>query len=165
MTTGPANRPPDPASTSIDPVDPGDEDARAALTRYAEELDHRFHDGFATPADDPTAATMRPPGGGFWVVRAADGAVIGCGGIRRLDATTAEVKRMWVAPEVRGRGIATRLLAHLEKASRDLGCTRIVLDTAAELVEAIGLYERSGYVAVPRYNDNPDAAHWFAKEL
>jgi GNAT superfamily N-acetyltransferase len=70
-----------------------------------------------------------------------------------------------VAPDARGRGVARTLLAALEHKARALGCTRIVLDTAAPLVEAARLYLREGYAEIDRYNDNPHAARWFGKVL
>ena len=79
--------------------------------------------------------------------------------------TTSEVKRMWVSPTTRGRGLAKRLLAELEEETRSSGRLVVVLDTNATLTEAIRLYERQGFVAIARYNDNPYAHHWFRKQL
>ena len=57
------------------------------------------------------------------------------------------------------------MLRHLEQVARRLGHTRAVLDTNGALGEAIALYERSGYVRIARYNDNPYAEAFFAKDL
>ncbi|MFD0490960.1 GNAT family N-acetyltransferase [Saccharopolyspora spinosporotrichia] len=57
------------------------------------------------------------------------------------------------------------MLAELERRARALGCRRVRLDTAAELHEARKLYETSGYVEIPAYNDNEYARHWFEKTL
>lgn len=72
---------------------------------------------------------------------------------------------MWIAPEWRGLGFARRLLAELEQRASSLGYAAVLLDTNAALVEAIALYESSGYEAVERYNDNPYAERWFSKPL
>jgi GNAT superfamily N-acetyltransferase len=77
-----------------------------------------------------------------------DGRAVGCGAVRLLDPTTVEVKRMYVEPETRGRGVAQEILAHLEQAGRELGARRAVLETGIYQDEAIGLYRRAGYTEV-----------------
>lgn len=146
-------------------VDPHAPDAQWAMAHYFSELDRRFPKGF-DPGDalGEGAASMRRPHGLFLVAR-SDLAVVGCGGLQRLDPATIEVKRMWVAPEWRGLGLARRLLERLEADAARLSAAQIVLDTNGTLTEAIALYERAGYRAVERYNDNPYAEHWFAKRL
>jgi DNA-binding MarR family transcriptional regulator/predicted N-acetyltransferase YhbS len=153
------------ATVEFEAIDVGSDPARWAIGRYFAELDERFAHGF--DADDATAAdavSLSPPLGEFVVAR--DGAnVIACGGIQRIDGTTAEVKRMWVHPEWRGAGIGRRLLTHLEERIGALGYRRVVLDTNATLTEAIAMYETAGYTATERYNGNPYAQRWFAKDL
>lgn len=85
--------------------------------------------------------------GTFLVARDGDRAV-GCGAIRRLDATTAEVKRMYVAPDHRGRGVGWAVLAGLEAAARQLGVLRLVLETGVYQEAAIALYRRAGYTPI-----------------
>ena len=85
---------------------------------------------------------------GTFVVARIDGRAVGCGAVRLLDATTVEVKRMYVESEVRGRGVAKAVLAHLEGAGRKLGARRAVLETGVYQDEAIGLYLRAGYSKV-----------------
>ena len=139
--------------------------ARALLARYYAELAERFPDGFdveqtvAAPAVELVA-----PHGAFLVVR-IDGSPGGCGAVRRLDENVAEIKRMWVDPGYRGRGIARRLLMELEASARELGCDVVRLDTSAHLTEALALYRRSGYADIPPYNANPYAAYWLEKQL
>ncbi len=146
-------------------VDPRAAEARIAVGRYFAELDDRFPAGFdpgdATETDAPA---MSPPGGAFVVAR-SNGAPVGCGGLQRLDDSTGEIKRMWIDPGFRGRGLGRRLLDHLEAIAAELGHTRIVLDTNATLVEAIAMYESAGYMPTDRYNDNPYAQRWFVKQL
>ncbi len=75
-----------------------------------------------------------------------DGRPVGCGGIRMEEAATAELKRMYVIPDERGRGIATELVARLERIAAEQGVTRLVLDTTPRMESAVRLYERLGYV-------------------
>ncbi len=75
-----------------------------------------------------------------------DGRPVGCGGIRMEDAATAELKRMYVIPDERGKGIATELVARLERIAAEQGVTRMVLDTTPRMESAVRLYERLGYV-------------------
>lgn len=145
-------------------VDPASDEAADAMARYFAELDRRFEGGFVADDGDEELDQMRSPNGAFVVV-VLDDAVVGCGGVRRLDDQRAEVKRMWIDRSVRGRGVGRRLLTALEDQAQALGCCDIVLDTNAVLDEAIALYERSGYQAIERYNDNPYAQRWFAKNL
>jgi putative acetyltransferase len=88
------------------------------------------------------------PGVGMFLVARAGGQAVGCGALRRLDKTTAEVKRMYVEPEVRGRGVAKAVLERLESAARELGVHRLVLETGIYQAEAIGLYRRAGFKPV-----------------
>ncbi|MBI3269111.1 MAG: GNAT family N-acetyltransferase [Planctomycetes bacterium] len=134
------------------------------VERYFEELRERlggFEPGRSTTA---TPDEMEPPHGAFLVMY-EDGVPVGCGGVKRCDADTGEIKRMYVARAARGRGHGRRILEALERAAADLGRRRLVLDTAAPLTEARGLYEAAGYRPIPAYNENPYAAFWYAKEL
>ncbi|MDT0303786.1 GNAT family N-acetyltransferase [Streptomonospora wellingtoniae] len=79
------------------------------------------------------------------------GEVVGCGGLRRLDEHTFELKRMYVVPAWRGRRIGAALLHALEDAARERGAVRIRLETGGRQPEAMRLYERCGYRRIPRY--------------
>jgi GNAT superfamily N-acetyltransferase len=92
-----------------------------------------------------------PPDGVFLVLREDDGSAIGCGGIARFDETRGELKRMYVVPEARGRGLGRRLLEELESHARALGYTSVVLETGDRQPEAIGLYESAGFARIPCY--------------
>ncbi|KAA5827187.1 GNAT family N-acetyltransferase [Saccharopolyspora hirsuta] len=114
-------------------------------------------------AEDPNEG-LHPPTGVFLVVR--DGAEpVGCVGIRELEPGIAELKRMYVKPQVRGRGAGVRLLSEAEQHAQRLGYRAIRLDTRNDLVEARGLYAKQGYREIPAYNDGPYAEHWFEKVL
>jgi GNAT superfamily N-acetyltransferase len=93
------------------------------------------------------------------------GEVVACGGLRTIGHGVGELKRMYVRPVVRGRGVGRRLLAALEAVARELSLAVLRLDTRHELTEARRLYEAAAYHLVPAYNDNPDADLWFEKRL
>lgn len=77
-----------------------------------------------------------------------DGRPVGCGGIE-IAGDAAELKRMFVAPEVRGRGVGMALLAFLEAEARRQGIRRLVLETGDAQAAALALYARAGFVRVP----------------
>ncbi len=112
----------------------------------------------------PAPEAFLEPAGVFLVAR-RDGEAIGCGGIRMLDPSRAEVKHLYLRPSARGTGLGRALLETLEEHAARLGATEVVLDTNARLEAAQGLYRSSGYEEVPPYNDNPNATHWFRKPL
>jgi putative acetyltransferase len=101
------------------------------------------------PARDATM--FEAPVGIFLVFRDDDGRAVACGGIARFDQSRGELKRMYVVPELRGRGLGRRLLVELEQAARRLGYGGVVLETGNLQPEALGLYETSGYERIPCY--------------
>jgi GNAT superfamily N-acetyltransferase len=107
---------------------------------------------------------LSPPGGGF-VVLSEGGRAIAGGGVKRSAAHAGEIKRMYVVPEARGRGVGSALLAALEELARDLGYAVVRLDTGARQPHAQQMYVPAGYVPVPDYNGNPYAAFWGEKRL
>jgi GNAT superfamily N-acetyltransferase len=153
------------ATVTIDPEPPDSGDARLCLDVYFRELADRFEGGFDAHADDSAQLSdMIPPSGLFLVAR-LDRDAIGCGGFKRVSATTAEIKRVWTAPSARGMGVARRLLRALETAAREAGVRTLRLDTNRALIEAHALYRSEGYREIARFNDNPFAHHWFEKLL
>jgi len=116
--------------------------------------------------DNPPLAPdeLRGPGGAYLVGYEGDEAVAG-GGIRSLDTGVAEIKRMFVRPDARSRGVARALLEALEQTARQLGYERVRLDTGPKQVHGLALYRSAGYVDVPAYNDNPFACFWGEKVL
>ncbi|HCB05400.1 MAG TPA: GNAT family N-acetyltransferase [Nocardioides sp.] len=151
------------ATVELRAVHPSDPRAREAMQSYFRELDERFPTGFDVgPANDEEAMA---PGAGTFVVATSDGEPVACGGVQALSPEVGEIKRMWVHPEWRGAGMGSRLLRHLEEATRELGHETVRLDTNGTLVEAIAMYERAGYRHIERYNDNPYAQAWFEKRL
>jgi GNAT superfamily N-acetyltransferase len=115
-------------------------------------------------APSATPVEMAPPGGTF-LVGWEDEVAVCCGGLKRLDEATCEIKRMFVIEPARGRGIAGLLLDALERAARDLGYTVARLDTGRHQPHAQRLYERAGYVSVEDFNGNPFASFWGEKRL
>lgn len=140
-------------------------EAVACLQAYYDELDSRFPEGFdaelTTSAD---VEELTAPNGDLLLVHVAE-EVVGVGCVKLLeDGETVEVKRMWVAPDHRGRGLGGRLLQRLEQRARELGASRAVLDTR-RLLGAVPLYERHGYRATEPFNDNPYPDWWGEKDL
>lgn len=148
----------------IEAADPTSAEVAALLASYLDEIGAAFgyDDARGAPADPREFAA---PHGRLLVVRDESGTANGCGAVRLLNPTTAEVKRMWLDPRVRGRGLGRRLLEALEAAARDLGAGKAVLDTNETLQQALALYRNAGWQEVPAYNDNREATHWFAKDL
>jgi putative acetyltransferase len=91
----------------------------------------------------------------FAVARNIDGAAVGCGAIV-VTPEYGEVKRMFVHPSARGRGVAQRLLGMLETEALARGCRQFMLETGPSQPEAIGLYERLGYRVRGPYGDYRD---------
>jgi len=107
-------------------------------------------------------------GQGAFFIAWLDGVAVGCGAVRRLDAVTAELKRMYVEPQARGQGIGRALVESLECEARALGVTRVVLETGTRLAPAIRMYEGLGYVRIPlfgEYLSSPDTSVCFGKSL
>jgi GNAT superfamily N-acetyltransferase len=107
---------------------------------------------------------LRGPDGAY-LVGYEDAEAVAGGGVRRLDDGVAEIKRMFVRPAARSRGVARALLEALEQTARELGYERIRLDTGPKQVHGLALYRSAGYVDVPPYNDNPFACFWGEKVL
>ncbi|GAA0604537.1 GNAT family N-acetyltransferase [Sporichthya brevicatena] len=101
----------------------------------------------ATPVEP---AEFAPPRGLFLVGRLG-GEPIACGGWRIVEPGLAELKRMYVASGFRGRGLSRVLLAALEDSARQVGITRIRLETGHRQPEAIRLYETSGYTVIEKF--------------
>jgi len=83
-------------------------------------------------------------GGAFEVV-VARGEVVGCAGLYPVDSTTCELRKMYLLPQCRGEGLGKQILERFLKRARELGFSRMVLETASVLEEAISLYRRYGF--------------------
>jgi len=106
---------------------------------------------FGAPDTDRTdPAQFAPPAGAFLLGRAG-GEPVAMGGWRRLDAERAELKRMYVPDEHRGRGYARELLHRLEASAAAAGARRVVLETNVRHPAALGLYRSESYYDIPDF--------------
>ena len=96
--------------------------------------------------------TELPTADAFLIAR-IDEVAVGCGAVRFLDDTTAEVKRMYVARSARGRGVGRELMTALEAFAVERGAQRLVLETGPKQHEAIALYERFGFTVTPCWGE------------
>jgi GNAT superfamily N-acetyltransferase len=97
----------------------------------------------------------------------ADNHAVGCGAFRSVTGDTVEIKRMYVRPEYRGRGIASVVLTGLEDWARENGFHNCILETGYNQPEAIALYKKSGYGVIPNYGPYENIANsiCFEKKL
>jgi GNAT superfamily N-acetyltransferase len=145
--------------------DPASGAGARLLREMTDEIEHLYRDRDGSiHRVSASPAEMSPPAGAFVVV-SADGAAIGCGGLKRLDGETCEIKRMYLEPRWRGRGLSRPLLEALEARGRELGYRVVRLDTGDRQPSARHLYESAGYRRIPDYNSNPLARFWFEREL
>ncbi len=129
-------------------------DASALRAAQRAELDARYGSDDHEPGPVPTADSVPV----FLVARDVDGVAVACGGLRPLDGGGAEVKRMYVAPHARGRGVSTAVLRAIEDEARGMGLTRLVLETGSAQPDAMRFYEREGYTRIPNFGHYADSA-------
>jgi ribosomal protein S18 acetylase RimI-like enzyme len=96
-----------------------------------------------------------PPAGGLIVAAGDDGVPIGCVAVRPIDATTAEMKRLYLGPKARRQGLGRLLVSAIVDRARALGYRAIRLDTLPTQREAQGIYESMGFVDIEPYRRNP----------
>ncbi|HJQ43687.1 MAG TPA: GNAT family N-acetyltransferase [Jatrophihabitantaceae bacterium] len=130
----------------IEAVDWDEPDAVALRAAQRIDIDGRY--GADTePGAKPTADDISV----FLLARNDDGEAVGCGALRQLGESSAEIKRMFVPTSFRRQGISRALLGALEAAAIDRGWTTVRLETGTLQHEAIGLYESAGYVRIPNF--------------
>jgi GNAT superfamily N-acetyltransferase len=126
-------------------------DAEQLIARLNAELDERY------PEEGANYFRLHPDevadGRGAFFIACIDGSPIGCGAVRRIEPAVAEIKRMYVAPPARGRGVGRLILAALEEEARRLGVQRLVLETGPRQPEAIALYRRAGFTEIPLFGE------------
>jgi GNAT superfamily N-acetyltransferase len=160
-----------PTALTLDVVTWDHPDATVLRDAQQAEMRELYHDDDEpVPLRDPSTVTVM-------VVLRADGVPVACGALRRpapgswgdgQPATgTGEVKRMYVRPGWRGRGLSRLVLAELEDRARAQGLRRVVLETGDLQAAAIALYERSGYRRIPAYGGYVDSPRslCYAKDL
>ena len=141
----------------IEPAFWDDADVQRLTADQQAELRARYG-GAAEPGIEPSADDVSV----VLVARDDEGTALGCGALRALGDDVAEVKRMYVVPAARGRGVSKAVLAALEDAAREHGWMTLLLETGPLQPDAIGLYTSAGYRpigAFGAYVGHPDAAN------
>ena len=135
--------------------------ARRLVLEYAESLaiDLSFQDFERELAD---LSTQYGPPTGCFVIARSDGVALGCGGIRRISDATCEMKRLYVTPAGRHRGIGKKLIECLIQEAAQIGYAEVVLDTLPTMTSAQRLYESLGFerIAAYRFNPIPGTTYW-----
>ncbi len=129
-------------------------DGRRLREQQRTELDARYGGGDNEPGALPSAGDVFA----FFVARDAAGTAVACGGLREVEESAlgpgvVEVKRMYAAPEVRGRGAAAAVLRTLEDCASERGATRLVLETGTLHPDATRFYEKNGFIPIPLFGD------------
>ena len=140
-----------------------DADVRRLTAAQQAELRARYEGG-QEPGTPPSAADVAV----VLVARDAGGEAVGCGALRPLEDGVAEIKRMYVVPAARGRGLSKLVLAGLEAAARDRGWTTLRLETGPRQPEVVALYEGAGYrriAAFGPYADDADDSLFYERVL
>jgi ribosomal protein S18 acetylase RimI-like enzyme len=140
------------------------DDVRSLLAAFGAEIAGAYPGWTLASGPSASGADFAPPGGAFLVVYRR-GEPVACGGLKRLDDRRAEIKRLYVAPPARGRGVGRRLLDVLEAVARDRGYEAVRLDTGSTQPVALRLFTSAGYREIADYNGNPFASYWFEKVL
>lgn len=121
------------------------EDSLKLIEHLSSELAKRYEEDTDEGKGEFAPIDMDVPGAAFVIAR-IDGKPVGCGAIRPWDELgVAEIKRMFVEPNMRGRGISKQILLKLEETARSFGYTTLMLETGTRQPEAIALYEKAGY--------------------
>jgi GNAT superfamily N-acetyltransferase len=143
------------------------EPARSLVEAMRDEMAELYDDLDLDADHMPKAgpAELGPPGGDFLVGFDDEGNALCGGGIKALPDGACEIKRMYVRPEVRRRGLARQLLTVLEERARELGYDVVRLDTGPRQPHSERLYRASGYRAIHNFNDNPVASFFGEKRL
>lgn len=121
--------------------------------------------GWAPASSQSVESSDLAPPTGIWLVAYRDERAIGCGGLQRLEAETAEVRRIFLEKAERGRGTGRRLLAELEEHARRLGYRRVRLTTGDGQPEALAMFQSAGYQEIPPFTDGVFTRHWMEKAL
>ncbi|MFQ6194433.1 GNAT family N-acetyltransferase [Streptomyces sp. NPDC000405] len=156
---------------NVSPQPVGSPESAALLREYLVDVADRWyllHDGRrCTPEEiERHLAEMRGDDPGTLLVARYGEERAGCVGLRRLDARTAELCRMYVRADRRGLGGSAALLRAAEETARAWGAERIVLETRRDLVEARALYARHGFGDVAPYKKGDAYSEvWLGKEL
>jgi carbonic anhydrase len=128
--------------------------ARALFLEYAAWLQEDLcFQGFAEELAT-LPGKYAPPDGRLFLA-CCDGKPIGCVALRRFDAESGELKRLYVQPDHRGHGVARALSTAAIDAAHAIGYRRVVLDTLDRMTAARALYAAAGFREIPAYYLNP----------
>lgn len=141
---------------------PDSEDAIALITELEAHLDPLY------PKESRhgySVEKLLQEGVSFFVIR-KNGALIGCGGVQLFGSDYGEIKRMYIRPQFRGLGLARLMLDHLSEFTRSKGINMLRLETGIHQHDAIALYERAGFRAIPPFGGyEPDPLSRFYEKL
>jgi putative acetyltransferase len=143
-------------------TDSGDQDFRDLVTLLDADLAMRDGDKHPFYAQFNKIENIKHA-----VVAYDDVLPVGCGAIKDFEPGTMEVKRMYVLPEYRNKGVGARMLFELEQWAKELSCSKCILETGKKQPEAIALYTKRGYSVVPNYGQyaGVDDSVCFAKKI
>jgi putative acetyltransferase len=145
----------------VQPCDPISADALELTQLLFDELEEIYGKG--------TIESFNEENGSFkyFLLVKSDNKNIACGAVNHINDSTAEIKRMYVKDEFRGKGLSNLVLNSLEEFIKNNGYKRIILETGGKQPVAISLYKKYGYYVIPcysRHSDDPDSI-CFAKDL
>jgi len=130
------------------------EQARILFREYAEQVDEPCCFAAFQEEVDSLPGEYAQPAGRLYLAR-ADGRAAGCVAMRRLDARSGEMKRLYVRAASRGSGLGRTLSNLVIAAAREQGCGRLVLDTLPKMRDAIALYRSLGFREIGPYSPAP----------
>jgi putative acetyltransferase len=133
----------------IEARDPLSEEALFLLREAALEARRLYSDLIDPGAPKPINQPLRP--GDIYLIAFSDGSPVGCGALRKLDDSTAEVRRMYVLRQARRTGIARSILVRLEEEACRLGYETVLLETGNRQHPAMSLYESYGFTRIPPF--------------
>ncbi|HUI29184.1 MAG TPA: GNAT family N-acetyltransferase [Candidatus Acidoferrales bacterium] len=130
------------------------EDAKQLFAEYAKSLNFSLcFQGFDKELRG-LPGEYAPPSGRLFLAF-LENKLAGCVALRKIDDSVCEMKRLYLRPDFRGKGIGKKMTIEVVKAARDIGYSRMRLDTVPEMKEAISLYRLLGFVEISPYRENP----------
>jgi len=143
-------------------------ESRAALELINElnaELSHRYTEG--QPGHVRLTPAEVEAGAGAFVVARADQLPVGCGAVSKIDAATAEIKRIYVLPKYRRQGVGSALLDRLEQIARELPVSRLTLISGPRQPESLGLFAKFGFAVTSPFAQHRESplCIYLAKQL
>jgi putative acetyltransferase len=133
----------------LEEVKPQSEEAINLTAKLFNELEEIYGKGKIEDFIDENKDFLK-----FYVAKTKKGAIAACGGLKKFDAGSAEIKRMYVEKEFRGEGISKVILDKMEEVAANLNYKRVVLKTGIRQPEAVNLYKRAGYVKIQCFGEH-----------